>query len=68
MPLTPREEDPLSNVAGPEEPTPVVSLERRRRKPDPVETPTPVEMLISPPDPVEEELDPAAIITDPPSP
>ena len=54
--------------ASPLEPAPSTSLEYIFSEPEPVDTPTPEEMLTSPPRPLDEELDPALIWTDPPLP
>ena len=67
-PVAPSSLDPLSITVEPDGPDPVVSLERNRTSPEPVETPTPEEMLTSPPRPFDDELDPALICTDPPLP
>jgi len=67
-PVTPSSLEPLSITVEPDGPDPVVSLERNRTSPEPVETPTPEEMLTSPPRPFDDELDPALICTDPPLP
>ena len=67
-PVTPSSLEPLSITVEPDGPDPVVSLECNRTSPEPVETPTPEEMLTSPPRPFDDELDPALICTDPPLP
>ena len=58
----------MTTLASPLEPTPSTSLEYIFKDPDPVDTPTPEEMLTSPPRPFDDELDPALICTDPPLP
>jgi len=55
-------------LALPLEPAPVTLLERMFTLPEPVDTPTPEDMLTSPPAPLEELLDPAEMVTSPPSP
>ena len=58
----------MTTLASPLEPTPSTSLEYIFKDPDPVDTPTPEEMLTSPPRPFDDELDPALICMDPPLP
>ena len=48
-PLTPDAAVPVKTRASPLEPVPETSLERILREPEPVETPTPVDTLTSPP-------------------
>jgi hypothetical protein len=67
-PLLPLEATPVDRVASPLDPPPAASLEDRVNDPDPVDTPAPEAILTLPPMPVEEELDPARISTDPPLP
>jgi hypothetical protein len=65
-PLKPETAEPVTTKASPLEPVPDTSLERILRVPDPVEMPTPVDTLMSPPWPEDEELEPAEISTLPP--
>jgi len=58
----------VSTKASPLEPAPDTSLDCILRAPEPVEMPTPVETLTSPPLPLLEELEPAEMSTAPPSP
>jgi hypothetical protein len=68
VPLVPEAAIPVVREASPLDPAPSTSLDCSCRDPDPVDTPLPVEMLTSPPRPLVELLDPAAINTDPPLP
>jgi hypothetical protein len=68
VPLVPEAAKPVVTEASPLDPAPNTSLDCSCRDPDPVDTPLPVEMLTLPPVPEGEELDPAIISTEPPTP
>ena len=67
-PLEPWTVDPECSAAFPLDPAPYTSFEPKSKRPEPVEIPIPVEMVISPPRPFDDAVDPASRFMEPPLP